>query len=320
MTTGTHSITAAYAGDLNFASSTSDELSLLVGQSASTTVVTSSANPSVFGQGVTFSATVAAGDGVGYPDRDGAVLRRWCPVGVAGGGGSSGVATSAAISNLSVDAHSIDAHYSGDVDFSVSQGNLIQTVGKGASTTTVDVRAELVVVRSVGDVDGDGHLVGCGGGCSVGQVEFFDGATSLGTGTLTAGVATLRLRVLSVGSHAITAVYAGDVNFTTSTSTAATQVVTTAGTSTAVSSSLNPSVFSNAVTFTATGVGGGAGDGDPGRYGRVLRRHHVVGCRRWRRRPVSGSLTVSTLAGGAHSITAKFVSADANVFGDSTSA
>ena len=55
-----------------------------------------------------------------------------------------------------------------------------------------------------------------------------------------------------MGYHAITAVYSGDVNFTTSTSPAATQVVTTAATSTVVSSSLNPSVFSNAVTFTAT--------------------------------------------------------------------
>ena len=64
LTTGNHSITAAYAGDLNFGSSTSGALSLVVGPSFSATTVYESANPSVFGQGVTFSAQVAAaGDG-----------------------------------------------------------------------------------------------------------------------------------------------------------------------------------------------------------------------------------------------------------------
>ena len=132
-----HTVTAAYAGDVNYASSTSDVLSLLVGQSGSSTAVSNSVNPSVSGQGVTFTATVSAtGDGVGTPT--GTV--QFFVDGVVSGSPvawSSGVATSASISTLTVDAHSIDAHYSGDVDFSLSQGNVIQNVGKGSSATAV---------------------------------------------------------------------------------------------------------------------------------------------------------------------------------------
>ncbi len=57
-----------------------------------------------------------------------------------------------------------------------------------------------------------------GAGTSTGAVTFKDGSATLGTGTLSGGVATFSTASLSVGSHSITAVYGGDTNFTTSTS------------------------------------------------------------------------------------------------------
>jgi hypothetical protein len=51
-----------------------------------------------------------------------------------------------------------------------------------------------------------------------GSVNFFDGTTSLGSGTITAGIAHLSVPSLSSGSHSITAVYSGDTNFSTVTS------------------------------------------------------------------------------------------------------
>lgn len=57
-----------------------------------------------------------------------------------------------------------------------------------------------------------------------GDVEFFDGATSLGTATLSGGVASLSV-TLAEGSHDITAVYAGDNATLGSTSAVYTQVV-----------------------------------------------------------------------------------------------
>src|SRR5207237_10917175 len=88
-----------------------------------------------------------------------------------------------------------------------------------------------------------------------GMVAFSEGATLLGSGTLSTsgGVTTaaLSLNSLSTGSHTITATYAGDGNFNTSSGNLA-QSVTRAGTTTALSSSVNPSVSGQSVTLIAT--------------------------------------------------------------------
>jgi hypothetical protein len=55
---GTDSITAVYAGDSNFAASTSKAVSQVVSKATSTTALVSSKNPSNVGQSVTFTATV----------------------------------------------------------------------------------------------------------------------------------------------------------------------------------------------------------------------------------------------------------------------
>ena len=65
-----------------------------------------------------------------------------------------------------------------------------------------------------------------GPGTPTGTITFKDGATALGTGTLSpAGVATLAISSLTVGSHSITAAYGGDVNFSASTSPVLNQAV-----------------------------------------------------------------------------------------------
>jgi hypothetical protein len=47
-----------------------------------------------------------------------------------------------------------------------------------------------------------------------GTVAFFDGTTQIGSGVVTAGVATSATSALTVGTHSITAVYSGDSNYT----------------------------------------------------------------------------------------------------------
>lgn len=49
-----------------------------------------------------------------------------------------------------------------------------------------------------------------------GTVTFMDGATALGTGTLSGGLATFSTTTLAVASHTVTAVYGGDTNDATS--------------------------------------------------------------------------------------------------------
>ncbi|MGB8983275.1 MAG: Ig-like domain repeat protein, partial [Anaerolineales bacterium] len=98
-----------------------------------------------------------------------------------------------------------------------------------------------------------------------GNVQFFDGATSLGTRAVDAtGQATLTTAALTAGSHTITATYLGDANFNGSTSPGLTQVVNASPTVTNVSSTIANGAYSAGeiipitVTFsmpvTVTGV------------------------------------------------------------------
>ncbi len=92
-----------------------------------------------------------------------------------------------------------------------------------------------------------------------GTVQFFDGVTSLGTVALSGTSAALTTSALAVGTHPITAVYSGDIDDPGSTSPSVSQVVNAAAgtaTNTGLVSSVNPSLFGQSVTFTATVSGG----------------------------------------------------------------
>ncbi|WP_030356030.1 Ig-like domain-containing protein, partial [Streptomyces scopuliridis] len=87
--------------------------------------------------------------------------------------------------------------------------------------------------------------------------------TLLGTATLTGGVTTFTTSTLSVGSHSLTAVYNGNVNFAGSTSPIDPQTVNKAATSTALTSAPDPSVFGQPKTLTATVTAVPPGAGTP---------------------------------------------------------
>jgi hypothetical protein len=136
------------------------------------------------------------------------------------------------------------------------------TVNPKATTTTVTfdvnpaaygtaVNASATVIEALALPDTSfGPLAVTG---PTGSVEFYEGTTSLGTGTLTAGVATLALPAdFAVGSHDVTAVYAGDAGFLTSGSAASTLTVVKATPVVTLTSSLNPSTFGDSVTFSVS--------------------------------------------------------------------
>src|SRR5262249_50311049 len=61
LSAGTHTVTASYSGDSHFSGSNAAALNQTVGKAATTTTISSSANPSTSGQTVTFTATVSDG-------------------------------------------------------------------------------------------------------------------------------------------------------------------------------------------------------------------------------------------------------------------
>ena len=75
-----------------------------------------------------------------------------------------------------------------------------------------------------------------------GTVNFFDGATLLGTGTIDAGAASFTT-TLAVGTHTVTAVYSGDASFNGSTSPVDTTTVVLASSTTALTAAPDPTVF-----------------------------------------------------------------------------
>jgi hypothetical protein len=86
-----------------------------------------------------------------------------------------------------------------------------------------------------------------------GKVKFTSGTNPIGTATLSAsGVATITKSNLNANTYPLTAMYMGDENNLSSTSSVVDQVITETTSSATLSSSLNPSTAGQAVTFTAT--------------------------------------------------------------------
>jgi hypothetical protein len=125
LTGGPHTIIAAYGGDGSFAASTSPSLSHVVNPAGTVTTLTSSLNPSAFGQSVTFTAAVASPAGV--PTGTVVFLDGGASIGT---GTLSGVGTaSVATTALTAGVHTITAVYGGAPSFAGStSAPLTQTV------------------------------------------------------------------------------------------------------------------------------------------------------------------------------------------------
>jgi hypothetical protein len=312
---GSHAITVMYGGDTNFLTSTSAALSQVVNQAGTSTALSSSVNPSVYGQSVTFSVTVtAAAPGTGTPTSSVTFMDGSTSLDTATlSGGKATFKTTA----LAVGSQSITAIYSGDVNFTTSTSPVVtQTVTQDQTTAKLTSSVNPSVYGQPVTFTATVSAVGPGSGTPTGNVTFMDGNTAIGACTLSSGKATFTTSSLAVGSHAITAVYGGDVNFTTSTSAAVSQGINQAGSSTAVGSSATPSVYGQSVTFTATVSALAPGSGTP--TGTVTFEDGSTILDTASLSGGTASFSISTLAVGTYSIKVVY-GGDAN-FKTSTSA
>jgi hypothetical protein len=218
-----------------------------------TTVVTSSPNPSFFGQVVSFTAAVSASGGTGTPT--GTVTFREGTVVLANRALVSGRATFTT-NTLAVGSHTITVVYSGDSQFASGIGNDAghpQVVNKDGSKTTLISAPDPSVFGQLVSFTATVTSLPPGSGSPMGTVLFMEGTATIGATTLVSGAATFATRMLAVGGHVITAAYLGDGHFAGSKGSDAAhpQMVHKDGTATTVGSSLNPSVQGHAVTFTA---------------------------------------------------------------------
>lgn len=248
---GARKISAAYAGDGILAPSTSVALTETITKAATKTTIASSLLSLIRGQDVTLTANVSVvAPGAGTPTGtvtflDGATVLGAAPLSVAG---QASLTTDA----LNAGARSITARYVGDSSFATSVSPaLVETVAKAATTTDLSSSASSGVFGQPIQLRAAVAAVAPGAGTPTGMITFLNGTTPLGTAPLVGGTASLTTSALALGPHTLTARYAGDVNYITSTSAPQAAPIAKASTTTSLSASANPAVSRQPVTFTA---------------------------------------------------------------------
>jgi hypothetical protein len=174
-----------------------------------TTTLSSSLNPSSYGQAVTFTAVVTSGLGA-PPDGETVTFRKGTTV--LGTGTLSGGSASLTTSALPVGTDYIKAVYGGDSSYGGSTSNTVSQVANKATTTTT--LASSRNPSNVGQsVTFTASVTPQFSGTVKGTVTFYDGATALKTVALSGGVAKFTTSTLASGSHNITATYNGSTSF-----------------------------------------------------------------------------------------------------------
>jgi hypothetical protein len=233
------------------------ELQAATGTVSTATGLAASLNPSIYRQPVTFTATVVGTGSSFVPPsgivifKDGTTILGTATVYAMSPGPSIVSQAQFTTAALSAGTHTITAMYGGDSTFMSSTAPLTQVVSKASTSASVTSMANPSMYRQTVTFAATIVANSPWGGTPTGTVTFEEGTTVLGSSTLTGGAAYFATSALGAGDHAITAVYDGDSNFSTSTSSATTQTVSQAGTVTSLTSSTSLSDYRQPVTFTA---------------------------------------------------------------------
>ena len=273
-TAGTNSFTASFIpgpapGDetgLNTAGASiiggsTGQFTMVIQAPPTNTTLVSNVNPSVVGQPVTFTATVAPQSGTGAPDgtvtfADGSTTICGPNVTLIAGTNSS-TATCTPPTYTAVGTHNITATYSGSANFqgSSTTSPLAQVVNKANTMTSVMATPNPAGVSQNVTITATVTAKSPGGGTPTATADFKNGGVDIAGCTAqtlnSSGVATCTATFATSGTENLTAVYSGDANYNTSTSTVFAETVNPA-TTTSVASTPNPSVVGQFVTYTAT--------------------------------------------------------------------
>jgi hypothetical protein len=226
---GTHDqLLAKYSGDSQFDGNQSfADPTQVVGAASTNVTMTSSPNPSSYLQPVTFTATVTSPEGgsptgtVLFADDGNPIPGCTAVQLVPFNNGSTAVCVTA---SLSVGTHAmITGTYSGDANYTASEGVVSQEVDPALTTTILTAQppspsqfGQLVVFTAT--------LTGANGGSPTGSVDFADNGNAI-PGCIgvplvphaNGSTATCATSALAAGQHTVSSAYDGDGNFTGST-------------------------------------------------------------------------------------------------------
>lgn len=184
-----------------------------------TTTATSSANPAMFGQSVTFTTKVT-GNGSGTPTGKVEFMNGKTELGTAVLSGGKATLSS---STLAVGTKSVQAIYLGSASFAGSSSKIVSQIISKATTTTT-LASSPSPSTSGESVTFTAKVAPQFSGTPTGNVVFKEGAKTLATVELREGTASYKSSMMARGTHAITATYGGSTDFAGSAATL-TQVV-----------------------------------------------------------------------------------------------
>ena len=216
---------------------------------ATTTRLTASPNPAVFGQAMTF--TDLGGRAEPWRGAPTGTVGFYIDGAFYGTTALSGATASIGISGLSVGYHDVTAVYSGAASFLASYSTVTQTVNQANTTTRITVAPNPVVFGQAATFTASVGVAKPGAGAPTGTVGFYIDGAFYGTTALSGATASIGISGLSVGYHDVTAIYLGDASFLASYGTV-TQTVNQANTTTRITVAPNPVVFGQAATVTAS--------------------------------------------------------------------
>ncbi|MGA7560449.1 MAG: Ig-like domain repeat protein [Terriglobales bacterium] len=192
--------------------------SLCAALTKTTTTITTSLNPSTYGQAVTFTAVVSPAP----PDGETVAFMRGKVV--LGTGTLSGGTASFTTSTLGTGTDAIKAEYTSDGTYGGSTSSPVSQGVDDATTTTTLVSSQNPS-GSEQPVTFTATVTPEYSGTPTGNVFFYNGSKKLGGVSLSGSVASYTTATLPVGTDTITAVYNGSSSFTGSTSNAVDQAV-----------------------------------------------------------------------------------------------
>ncbi len=321
---GSHEVVATYVGDLSYTASESAQVNHIVIPGVAivptTTVVTSSSNPSTHGELISFTAAVVAEDetvptGMVQFSVDGTNIGGQVVL------DNEGVAHSTTISSPAPGDHTVVAAFVPDVGFGGSGDIVTQTVAAASVnlqlSSTDDSSDHGQSVRFTATIASQQ----LGTGAPTGWIQFnVDGqplgdAVEIDTGQAQSPAIT----TLTPGAHQVTAVYSGDAHFAPTLANL-TQTVAKVGTTTTLTTNKTTTTYGDEVTVSAKVTPAAGGLGSPsGTVSFVLGSTTLatVAVASSSGNTATATLTTGDLPAGAHGI--KAVYSGSNAFAGSTS-
>jgi len=238
--------------DLQVVNSLSNNVGVLLNDgpgtlTSTTTTLTSSLNPSVYGQVATFAASVSSG--AGTPT---GMVEFFDGTTVLGSTALTNGTASFPDSGLAAGSHPIIAKYQGEGGYRLSISSPLSQIVNTATTAT-SLASSVNPARVGQSVTYTAIVIGEFGGSATGTVMFQDGGTTIATEAVAGNQAPYSTKYGGPGTHSITATYSGDENATGSTSpTLQENIQKGVATKTVETTSGSPSFVGQPVTFTAT--------------------------------------------------------------------